>query len=184
MTRFSAWKVPTLFGIQFLSFSISTAKKMFRSNLNDFSGPGTTEQEKLKTGPRWLGWAPKTYPHFLGYNSYRFSSVGEKNVSVEFWRVFRDWAPTAQPKLKVEPWWLCFATQTSPHNLWCRLYSFPSVLLKNNSVEFSQLFEPRYHRGGKKLKTRQLWHSFAPETYIHYSRRNSYRFASVRKINV
>jgi len=54
ITRFSARNIPTLFGVQFLSFSISTTKQCFGPVLTTFPGPGTTgtgpEQAKLIIG--------------------------------------------------------------------------------------------------------------------------------------
>jgi len=43
---------------------------------------------KLKIGHERLDFAPETYRHTLGCNSYHFSSVRSKNVLVEFWRLF------------------------------------------------------------------------------------------------
>jgi len=42
MTRFSARNIPTLFGMKFLLFPISTAKQGFGRILTTFPGPGTT----------------------------------------------------------------------------------------------------------------------------------------------
>jgi len=128
-----------------------------------FWGPRTTEEEKLKTGSRWLGWAPKTYPHFLGCKSYRFASVRQKNISIEFWRLLRGWAQPAQPELKTGPRWLRLAPQTYPHNFWYSFYRFSSVTLKNNSVEFCRLFGPRCHRGGKSWKSSPYDSVFHPQ---------------------
>jgi len=91
--------------------------------------------------------------HFLGCNCYRFASVWQKNVSVEFWRLFWSRAQPARPKLKTGPKRLRLAPQTYPHKLWCSFYPFSSVRLTNNSLEFCQLFGPRYYRGRKSWKS-------------------------------
>ena len=57
---------PTLFGTHFLSFHIYTAGKCFGQILTTFSGSSTTRVEKVENEARWLGFVPKTYPHFLG----------------------------------------------------------------------------------------------------------------------
>jgi len=44
--------------------------------------------EKLKIGLGRLDFAPETYRHCLGCNSYRFTWVRSKNVSVELWQLF------------------------------------------------------------------------------------------------
>jgi len=83
MTRFSARDIPTLFGVQILSFPISRAKKcfdrilttfwgailivaqqydkqMFRFNFDDFSGPGHQRRcQSWKLGPDYHVWHPK-----------------------------------------------------------------------------------------------------------------------------
>jgi len=64
-TRFCTRNIPTLFGVQFLSFHVSTVEKCFGRVLTTFPVWAPLEQEKLKTGPRWLGLPPETYPHFF-----------------------------------------------------------------------------------------------------------------------
>jgi len=81
MTRFSARNLPTLFGVQFLLFPVSTVDKCFGWDLTTFRVRAPPEQEKLKTEPLWLGLALETYQHFLGYNCYRFPSLRLKMVS-------------------------------------------------------------------------------------------------------
>jgi len=92
ITRFSAQNIPIPFGVQFLSFSISTTKHCFGPILMTFSGPGSTgtgpEQAKLITGSEWPGFAPETYPHCLGCRCYRLSSVLLRTVLVEILRLF------------------------------------------------------------------------------------------------
>ena len=141
--------IPTLFGTHFLSFLIRSGKDGLRQIFTTFSGPGKTEKEKLKTGPRWLGWAPETYQLFLGCNFYRLASVRQKNVSVEFWRLFRCWSQPAPPKFKIGSRWLRLVPQTYLHNLLCSFYRFPSVRLKNNSVEFCRLSALITNKAGK-----------------------------------
>jgi len=55
MTQFCTRNIPTLFGVQFLSFSISKPEKCFGQIWTAFPGPDTTvvgsKQEKLKTRP-------------------------------------------------------------------------------------------------------------------------------------
>ena len=88
---------PHFFGVQLLPFPISTAKQCFSPISTIFSGQCTTranpEKAKLITGLRWPGFAPETYPHCLGCNSYRLSLVLLKIVLVEFRRLFRDRSP-------------------------------------------------------------------------------------------
>jgi len=57
--------------------------------LTTFQGPGTIRAGKVENQVRMIGFAPETYPHFLESNSYIFPSVRSKNVSVEFWRLFK-----------------------------------------------------------------------------------------------
>jgi len=70
-------------------------RKMFRSNFDDFFGPGYIGADKFEIGPRWLGLAAETYSHFLRWNSYCFLSERLKNFSVEFWQRFWARAPLA-----------------------------------------------------------------------------------------
>ena len=119
-----------------------------------FQACAPPEPEKLKTGPRWLGLARETYTHCLGYSSYRFASVRQKNVSVEFRRLLWARVPPAQPKLKIGPRWLRFALESYPHSLWCSFYRFPSVRLKNNSVKFWRLFRGHGTIGVGKVENR------------------------------
>ena len=75
MTRFCTWNIPSLFGIQFLSFPISSVEKCFSSILRSF---------RVLTPLKH----PKHTHTFLGCNSFRFPSVRLKNVSDEFWPLF------------------------------------------------------------------------------------------------
>jgi len=63
-------------------------------------------------------------------------------------------APQAQPKLKTGPRWLRLPPETYPHFLGCNSHRFPSVWLKNVSVEFWQHFRDRALPALPKLKTR------------------------------
>jgi len=134
----------TFFGVQILSFPMSTAKLRFGTILTTFPGPGTTgagpERAKLITGPGWPSFAPKTYPQCLGYSSNRLSSVLLKTVLVEFRRLFQARAPPEQVKWKARPKWFSFALETYPPSSWCSLYRFQSVQLKNVLAEFWGLF--------------------------------------------
>jgi len=56
-------------------------------------GANIPERAKLKTGPEWLRFAPKTYPQCLRCSSYCFPWVRLKNISVEFWWLFRAQTP-------------------------------------------------------------------------------------------
>jgi len=154
MTQFSARNIPTLFEVQFLSFPINTAKKCF----------GWILTTKLKIGPEWLGFAPKTYPHYLRCNFYRSLSVRTKNVLVECWQLFGAWAPSKQEKLKTGPRWLGLAPRTYPHFFECTSYCFTSAWLKNILLEFWRLFWTWIPREEAKLKIKPGWLDFAPET--------------------
>jgi len=111
------------------------------------------EQAKLITGPEWHDFAPGTYPHRLGYNFYRLTSMLLKTVLGKFWRLFRARAPLEHLKLKIEPVLLSFVPETNPHSFWCNSYCFNSVQLKNVSVEFWQISRPGCDR------SRQSWKS-------------------------
>jgi len=77
-----------------------------------FGAWAPSKQEKLKTGPRWLGLAPRTYPHFFECTSYCFTSAWLKNILLEFWRLFWTRIPREEAKLKIKPGWLDFAPET------------------------------------------------------------------------
>jgi len=182
-TRFCTRNIPTLFGVQFLSFLVSTAKKCFSRVLATFRVRALPEQEKLKTKPRWLGLVPETYPYFLGYNSYRFPSVRLNNVSVQFWQLFRGRLPPEEAQSRLS-WYLApggpdFAPKTYPHCLGCRCYRLSSVLLKIVLVEFWQLLQARGPLKQVKWKTSPEWLSFTPETYPHSLWCSWYHFQSV-----
>jgi len=51
MTRFCTRNILTLFGVQFLLFSVSMIEKCFGRILTTFLVQAKPEQEKLKTGP-------------------------------------------------------------------------------------------------------------------------------------
>ena len=89
MTWFCTRNISTQFTVQFLSFPISTTEKSFDQLLATFSSPNTTRRGKVKTGPEWLDFAPKTYPYSLRCNSYCFPLLRLNNVSVEFDEVSR-----------------------------------------------------------------------------------------------
>ena len=78
MYRFCTWNIPTLYGVQLLSFPINTIEKCFGQILTTFLGLGTI---------RWLGFATETYPQILWCKSYHFPSVRRKNVLVKFWQL-------------------------------------------------------------------------------------------------
>jgi len=88
ITWFSDRNIPTLFGVQFLSFPISTAKKWFSRILTTFPFPGTTGAGKVENRARMTRFCTRKYPYFLGYNFYHFPSGWLKNVSIEFWGLF------------------------------------------------------------------------------------------------
>ena len=106
------------FGVQFLSFPMSTAKQYFSTTR------ACPEKAKLITGPGWPSVAPETYRHCLGCSSYHLSSVLLKTVLVEFWQLFRAQAPLEQVKWKFGPGWPNFKPETYPHSLWCSSYRF------------------------------------------------------------
>jgi len=65
-TRFSTRNVPKLCGVQFLSFRISTTKKIFLSNFDDFSGAGHNRpSQSWKPEPDDYVWHPK-HTHTIG----------------------------------------------------------------------------------------------------------------------
>ena len=93
MTRFCIRNITKMFGVQFLSFFVSTAEKCFSQILVTFPNLDTTrtglEQAKLQTGPGWLCFAPELYQQCLECSSYPFLSLRRKNISVEFWWLFQ-----------------------------------------------------------------------------------------------
>jgi len=97
MTRFSARNISTIFGVQFLSFRIETARKCLGQILTTFPGLAPSEQEKLKTGPDDSDLTPEMYAQYLGLMSYRFPSLRLKMGSDRFSRLFQD---RAQPAWK------------------------------------------------------------------------------------
>jgi len=154
MTRFSGRNLPTLFGVQFLSFPVSTVGKRFGSVLTTFQVRAPPEQEKLKTGPIWLGLALETYQHFLGYNSYRFPSVRLKNVWVEFWRLSRARAPPEQVNLKIGPGWLGFGTRNIPTVFGTYVLSFPIPTAENGLRQILTTFSGPGTTGIGKVENR------------------------------
>jgi len=142
MTRFSARNSPTLFGVQFLSFPVSTVDKCFGWILTTSRVWAPPEEEKFKTGPLWLGLALETYQHFLGYNSYRFPSVWLKNVWVKFWRLFRAWALSKQVKLKIGPELLGFGTRNIPTIFGTYVLSLP-VSTKSCCIDLMKPKQPQ-----------------------------------------
>jgi len=58
--------------------------------------------------------------------------------------------------------WLRLALETYPDSFWCNFYRFPSVRLKNVSVEFLPTFPGPGTTGADKVENRL---GFAPETY-------------------
>jgi len=111
MTQFSARNIPTLFGVEFLSFPPNTAKNCFGRILTTFRARAPPEQDKLKMMPIWLSLAPETNQHCLGWNSCRLPSIWSKNVSVEFWRLFWAWVQPEHAKLKIGSEWFGFGAR-------------------------------------------------------------------------
>jgi len=97
MTWFDTRNIPTLFVVQFLLIPIGRGEKSF-SQILTISRPGHHRSRDFENRTRWLGFASKTYPHILWFNSYRFLSVSMKKVLVEFWRLFRAQAWPEQAK--------------------------------------------------------------------------------------
>jgi len=184
MTRFCTRNISTLFGVQFLSFAISMAEKCFGRILTTFSGPSPTEHPKLKTGPKSFWFAPETYRDGLWCNSYRFLSVRLKNVSVIFWRLFQARVPLQQAKVEIGLGWLRFAPVTYPHYFGNNFYRFPSVWLKNVSVEFWRLLRTWVSPQQAKLKIGPIWLGLALEIHPHYLTCISYRLVLVWLKNV
>jgi len=133
-----------MFGVQFLSFPVRTTEKCFSRIVKTFPGPDSTwtglEQQKLKTRPKWLCFAPKTYPQCLGSSSYRFPSVLLRNILVEFWRLCRGRKAPEQTNSKIGPRWINVAPETYQHSLGCSSYGFTSVWFKINQPNFGRLF--------------------------------------------
>jgi len=105
MTRLSPETYPHFLGGNSYCFPLFQQKNVSVEFLTTFLRV-LPEHAKLKIGPEWLGFAPETYPHYLGYSSYRFQSVRRKNVSVKFWRLFRVRVLPDQAKLKIGSGWL------------------------------------------------------------------------------
>jgi len=84
MTRFCTQNIPKMFGVQFLWFVVSTAEKYFCQMLAGFLIPKPTRVGKVENQAQITQFCTQKYPYYLGCNSYCFSSVRLKNVSVEF----------------------------------------------------------------------------------------------------
>jgi len=76
-----------MFGVIFLLSPISTAENCLGRILTH--GTNIIRAANLKIGSELIGFAPETYPHCFGCNSYCFSSVWRKDILVDFWRHFR-----------------------------------------------------------------------------------------------
>jgi len=139
---------------------------MFRLNINDFSGPQYHQsRQSWKSGLYDLVLHSKLTHTILWRSSYYFLAVRLKNVSVEFWRLFRTRDLLGLAKLKIDPRWLGSAAKTYWHFSRYNSYRFPSVRLKNVLVEFWRLFRARALPVQSKLKMGSTWLHLAPETY-------------------
>jgi len=71
MTLFCTQNIPTLFGLQFLSFLVSTTENLFSQILATFPALDTTEvgpeRVKCKTGPGWFCFELTVWVQFLSF---------------------------------------------------------------------------------------------------------------------
>jgi len=95
MTRFWHPKHSHPIWDTFLVISHRYVLKWSRPNFHDFFGPRHHWSRKSWKQGQMTRFSAPNIPHFLGSNSYRFQSVWQKNVSIEFSWVFRARAPLA-----------------------------------------------------------------------------------------
>jgi len=172
------------FGVQFLSFLVSTVKNCFSRVLMTFQVRAPLEEEKLKTGPIWLDLLAETYLHFFGVQFLSFHMSTAKQCFGSILMTFPGLGTTRagpqKAKLIIGPEWPGFAPETYPHCLGCSSYRLSSLLLKTVLVEFWRLFRARALLEQLKRKIGPGWLSFTPETYPHNLWCSSYRFQSVQ----
>jgi len=89
MTRFWHPKHTHPIWDAFLVVSHSYVWIWSRRNFHDFFGLGHYRSTKRWKKGQITRFSAPNIPHFLGCNSYRFQLVWQKNVSIEFWRLFR-----------------------------------------------------------------------------------------------
>jgi len=129
MTWFCTWNIPTQFTVQFLSFPISTTKKVSIKFWQLFQAQTLPEKGKLKTGPEWLDFAPKTYPYSLRCSSYCFPLLRLNNVLVEFDEVSSELQKFSQTRMTQ------FGTQKIPTLFKVHFLSFPISSSQAGKVE-------------------------------------------------
>jgi len=123
---------------------------------------------KLKIGPLRLDFAPETYRHSLGWNSYHFSSVRSKNVSLDFWQRFGFGHHRSRKCWKRGPRWLGLAPETYKHLFGVHFLLFPISTAKQC---FGPIFTTFRGQGttragpeNAQLITGPGWPDFATET--------------------
>jgi len=186
MTRFSGRNWPTLFVVQFLgrrwlglgpetyphflgcsSYRFASLRqKMFRLNFDDLSEP-----EYHRCSQSWkLGSNDYvSHPKHI-YTVYGAVSIVSRQYSWKTIRSSLDKFSGPRYHRSRKSW------KSSPddsvfhpkHTYTFNSYRFPSVLLKNNSVNFWRLFRASVPPEQEKLKIRLGWLGFSLETYLHY----------------
>jgi len=156
--------------LQFLGSSsyrfASLRQKMFRSNFDDFSEPEYHRRsQSWKSGSNDYVSHPKHIDTVYGAISIIFRQCSWKIIwsswndvsGLQYHRSRKSWKSgpddsVFHPKL------------TYTFNS----YRFPSVRLKNNSVNFWRLFRASKPPEQEKLKIGPGWLGFSPETYVHF----------------
>ena len=125
-----------------------------------------SEQANLMTRYGWIDFAPETYPQFLGCSSYRFPSLGLKNISVDFWRLPGTESTRARKVEKRAQMTILQPKHT--HTVWVRFLSFfvntADKCLSQILTTFPGLDTTRAGLEQTKLKTGPEWLYFAPKT--------------------
>jgi len=126
--------IPTYFVVIFILYPVRKIDKCFGRILTTFPVLGTTAAGKVKNLARRTRFCTRNIPTLLGCNSYHFSSVRSKNVSVEFWLLFgsgHHWSKKSWKPASYDSVYLPKHTNTF---LGCSSYRFPWVRLENVSV--------------------------------------------------
>ena len=182
---FQPEKYPHCLGAFLIDFS-HYGWKIYRSNYDDISGPGHYQSRpragKFKNRTWMTYFGLEIYRQSVGCNSYNFSSVRLKNISVKFWQLFQARTPLEQVNLKIGRRWLDFALEIYAHCLIYSSYRFPSIRLSNVLVKFWRLFRARKPPEQVKLEIGSEWLDFAPKTYPDRLECSYYCFSSIRVI--
>jgi len=117
MTQFCTWNIPTVFGTQFLSFPISTAKKCFGWILTTFSGPDIFGVGKVENRVRMTRFSTRSIPTLFRVQFVLFHvNTAEKCFGLIL-TTFPSSDTIGAGKVESEAWWLDFSPKTYPNCL-------------------------------------------------------------------